>query len=167
MFYVICAIIWIVVSILFFKKELVLFFFLKSERQGQKLMPDNDFMGAAHNVFQTVVGNNISVTTTNILSEEDFEIEYGTNDNMEMEDGGLSDDVPTQEIGSIIGFKEMQEMVAVVEDDKPLTDIDNKTLKEAKRTIKQIEDTDFFAQVIRIKEDISKRIDYILNTINN
>ncbi|MDR0606511.1 MAG: hypothetical protein LBG80_19735 [Bacteroidales bacterium] len=171
MVYVIyCICIWTVVSILFFRKELKLFFFSESERQGQRILPDGDFMGQAHNVFQ-IEENNIVVTSTgDVLSEEDFEIEYGDNDNIiveEDEEDDIRDDRTIQETGSIIGFKEMRELVAIVEDDSPLIRIDNKKLDGVRRTIKQIEDTDFFEKLIRTKEDISRRLDDILNNLNN
>jgi hypothetical protein len=136
-------------------------FFPEQEKQG---IPVDGVMGVAHDVFQPekeLIEDNIS--TGNVLSEDDFEVEY---DSIEMRDDIMfddtSDDSTTQE-GSIIGFKEMQQMVAVVEGD---TLSDNKNLESARQTIKQIKDTDFFEKMIKTKEDISRRIDEILNNIN-
>ena len=127
-------------------------------------------MGQAHNVFQ-IEENNIIVTGTgDVLLEEDFEIQYGDNGSIIIEEDGeddIHDDKTTQETGSIIGFREMQELVDIVEDDSPLIRIDNKKLAGVRRTIKQIEDTDFFEKLIRTKEDISRRLDDILNNLNN
>jgi hypothetical protein len=154
--------IWGFISVLFIKP----LFFSEQERQE---LPLDGLMGIAHDVFQMEMElEDRDDTVGSVLSEDDFEVEYDSIDigvNDFMADDGNGEDSITQE-GSIIGFKEMQQMVAVVEDDKPLSDLDNKSLENVKRTIKQVEDTDFFGKLIKTKEDISRRIDDILNNIN-
>jgi hypothetical protein len=159
MIYVVCPVlIWAVISVLFFMKV------FSSKQERQELSAEG-LMGVAHDVFQIEkeVGIASILTGENVLSEDDFEVEY---DSLEMSSDSMfddnSEDSTTQE-GSIIGFKEMQQMVAVVEGDALP---DNKNLENAKRTIKQIKDTDFFEKMIKTKEDISRRIDDILNNIN-
>lgn len=160
---------WGIISVFFFRKEL----FGRQEQQRQEVS-NTMLMGAAHDVFQLEETVEIPMkdnTMGSTLSEDDFEVEY---DSIEMDEmGDLSfddsagdDDNLTHE-GSIIGFKEMQQMVAVVENDKPLSSFDNKRLEDARRTIQQIEDTDFFEKMAKTKEDISRRIDEILNNINS
>jgi hypothetical protein len=162
MIYVICTIlIWIVLSILFLTKV------FSEPVQERPELPADGFMGVAHDVFQLKkeAGKDSILTGGNALSEEDFEVEY---DSIEVDDEAMIDDGiddSTQE-GTVIGFEEMQQMVAVVEDDKLLSTFDSKGLGEIKQTIKQIEDTDFFEKMIKTKEDISRRIDEILNNIN-
>ncbi|MDR1056464.1 MAG: hypothetical protein LBL90_11755 [Prevotellaceae bacterium] len=158
--------VWILVSMLV---KTLLF----SEQGKQELLPE-ELMGATHDVFQLEEPTEIPIkdnTMGSALSEDDFEVEYESIEMDEMgdlsfDDSAGDDDNVTQE-GSIIGFKEMQQMVAIVEDDKPLSDFDNKSLEDARRTIKQIEDTDFFEKMVKTKEDISRRIDEIFNNINS
>jgi hypothetical protein len=157
--------VWILVSIL----VKTLFF---SEQGEQELLPE-ELMGATHDVFQLEETTETPIKDNTIgstLSEDDFEVEYDSIEMDEMSDipfdDSAGDDNLTQE-GSIIGFKEMQQMVAVVENDKPLSDFDNKSLEDVRRTIKQIEDTDFFEKMVKTKEDISRRIDEIFNNINS
>jgi hypothetical protein len=126
-------------------------------------------MGSARNVFELEKEKEAEKDNTStgaVLTEDDFEVEY---DSIEIDDEAMiddnGDDSGIQE-GSIIGFKEMQQMVAVAENDKPLSNFDSKSVGEIKRTVKQIEGTDFFEKMIKAKEDISRRIDEILNNIN-
>ncbi|MDR1182344.1 MAG: hypothetical protein LBL13_10255 [Bacteroidales bacterium] len=153
--------VWILVSILV---KTLLF----SEQEKQE--PVDGLMGIAHDVFQLekekTVEDNISDSLGNDLSEDNFEVEY---DSIEIDDKAMVDDDNidnnTQE-GSIVGFEEIQQMVTVVDNDKPLSDFDNKNLEDVKQTIKQIKDTDFFEKMIKTKDEISRRIDDILNNIN-
>jgi hypothetical protein len=158
-------VIWFIIGILFLRKELKSFFF--SEQDSEEL-PEDGLMGTAHDVFQiekqVVEGN---IVTRNVLSEDDFEVEY---DNIEIGDAtmfndGIGDSDSITPDKSIIGFKEMQQMVAVVESDKPLQDINSERIAEAKRIIKQVKDTDFYEKMTKIREDISRRIDEIQKSI--
>jgi hypothetical protein len=161
--YIVASIlIWAATSVLFFRKEL----FGQQEQERQEL-PENTLMGATGDVFQIdeeMAEDGIAMGTA--LSEDDFEMEY---DSIEVEindiiaDNGDDNDI-TQE-GSIIGFKEMQRMVAVVENGAPLSDFNDDDLEGVKRSIEQIKDTDFFEKMIKTKADISRRIDDILNNI--
>jgi hypothetical protein len=154
--------IWAVISVFFFRKEL-----LGRQEQERQELPEHTLMGLAHDVFQTGMDEEINTATESGLSEDDFEVEYDSveflNDIIADEDNDDSDITPE---GSIIGFKEMRQMVAVVENDKPLSDIDNSDLNDVKQTIVQIKDTDFFEKMVKTREDISRRIEDILNNIN-
>jgi hypothetical protein len=163
--YIVASIlIWAATSVLFFRKEL-----LGRQEQEKQELPENTLMGATHDVFridEEIVEDGIAMGTA--LSEDDFEMEY---DSVEVEindiiaDNGDDDNDITQE-GSIIGFTEMQQMVAVVEGEAPLSDFNDNGLEGVKRSINQITDTDFFEKMIQTKDDISRRIDDILNNIN-
>jgi hypothetical protein len=168
-----CIVIWFIIGILFFRKELKTFFFLE---QAMEELPRDVLMGVSHDVFQEekeVAEKEEDIMTESVLSEDnfedrdDFEVEY---EDIEMNDGTMFDDgsddresVTSDE--SIIGFKEIQQMVAVAESDKPLQHIDKGIIKETKRVIKQIEDTDFYEKMIKAREDISRRLDEIVNSI--
>jgi hypothetical protein len=123
-------------------------------------------MGLARDVFKTQKGaeDNIIIRTEDVLLEDDFEIEYDRFD-VDDDDEITLDGSTTQGEGSIVGFKEMQQMVAVVDNDEPLPYIESERIEVAKRVIRQVEDTDFFEKMIRIREDISRRIDDIITTI--
>ena len=155
--------VWVVISVFYFRKEL----FGRQEQQERREIPENTLMGAAHDVFQIEMDEEINIATEGGLSEDDFEVEYDSvdflNDITTDDDNG--DNEVTQE-GTIVGFEEIQRMVDVIEDDKLLSDIDNSDLSDVKQTIVQIKDTDFFEKMIKTKEDISRRIDDILNHIN-
>ncbi|MDR2408611.1 MAG: hypothetical protein LBE13_10950 [Bacteroidales bacterium] len=168
MIYIVCFIvIWVVIGILFFRKELKSFFFPEQEKDE---LPEDGLMGIAHDVFQIeeqIAKDEIKIG--NVLSEADFEVEYEEfGDEIEF-NGSISDSDTTGDSvtpeKSIIGFNEMQQMVAVVESDKPLQHIDNEKIEEARQIIKRVEGTDFFEKMIKIREDISRRIDEIQNSI--
>jgi hypothetical protein len=156
--------VWVVISVFYFRKEL----FGRQEQEERQAIPEDMLMGIAHDVFQIdeeIAEDNMAMGS--VLSEDDFEVEYDSvdflNDMVTDDDNDDSGSIPE---GDIIGFKEMQQMVAVVEADKPLPDIDSSDLSDVKQTIVQIKDTDFFEKMVKTKEDISRRIDDILNNIN-
>jgi hypothetical protein len=149
------------VSVLFFMKV-----FLKQEKQE---LPVEELMGIAHDVFQLEKeAESDNILTSSDLSEEDFEVEYDSiiMDNILVDDdndNGNNDNVYQDEIA---GFEEIRQMVAIVGNDAPLSAIAINDLKDVKRTIRQIEETELFEKMIKTKADISRRLDDILNNVN-
>jgi hypothetical protein len=168
-YYFICFIVWATISVIFFRKELKSFFLSSKEKKEQELIAiaENNLMGVAHDVFQTV-GTILKDDENSYISisEGDFEIEYGSIDNeATYDDNSIQETVNGENIA--VGFQEMQRMIAIVEDDTPVKYVSNTSIEEAKRTLKQIEDTDFLTKMIKTKDEVSKRIDEILNNINH
>jgi hypothetical protein len=151
----------IIISILL-GREIVIYFFLKVSEKDGRSISENDLMGVSHDVFQEIkVEDNMIIE--NVLSEDDFIVEYDNIfDEVEIvDDIDDIDDSVTQE-GSIVGFEEIKQMIDIAGSDKPLLSIGHEEIGKVKQTIKQIEDTEFFDKMIRIKDDISRRIDDIL-----
>jgi hypothetical protein len=162
-------VIWTIVGIFLFREELKLFFYLKENTQEQKLIFGNEFIGTAHNVFQIekegIKGEDDIINTEVVVSEDDFEIEYGLGDF----GGSTFDNIiiqgQDQEIDGLVGFQEIQRMVALVDSNEPLSHIEPESIKVTKKTIEQINDTDFLKKMIQTRADISQRIDDILRHI--
>ncbi|MDR1898279.1 MAG: hypothetical protein LBR10_15990 [Prevotellaceae bacterium] len=170
-YFVICFIVWATISVIFFRKELQSFFLSSKEKKEQKsiAVAENSLMGAAHDVFQTVGAILKDEENSYIsISEGDFEIEYDSIDNEATydDDDDIQETVNSENLA--VDFQEMQQMIAIVEDDTPVKNLGNTSIEEAKRTLKQIEDTDFLKKMMTTKDEVSRRIDEILNNnINN
>ncbi len=146
---------WVVYSIFYWKKEFLQLLTPHTHKKDKTTSTEEiNYMGIAQRV--------VSISNEEEdISPDNFEVEYGYNDTSffaeeeEVENG--NDD---EERFAIVDFEEIQQLVAVVENEQP-PQADEMQVSQA--TLKKISDTDFLQQITEIQEKVSQRLDEIMN----
>jgi hypothetical protein len=160
---------WFVTTVLYFHKELSLFFNRKKENIGAVAAGNTEaFMGASRDVFlpkpkdeENIEGDdNRECTELNII---DFDLEYGGVEEEEENYDTPPDDEKNQ-APTIVSFDEMRHAVSVVEDSNiDVLNTSNSAVSAARKTFKLLEETALLAEMLRGKREISARIEQLMD----
>jgi negative regulator of genetic competence, sporulation and motility len=166
MYLAIVVLLWFITAVLYFHKELSLFFTRKKE--NERVVTDTDItsdsiMGASHAVFLPIRDENMlnkdHYSDENIeFNTDDFEVEYEVEE--EEEQGEVdTDEKPHSE--TVVSFEEMREAVSVAENKKINISEASDAVKSARRTFKLLEETELLAQMLKSKREIAERIEQL------
>jgi hypothetical protein len=159
---------WFVTTVLYFHKELSLFFTRKKGKRGAVALSSAEvFIGISKDVFPQDAKNirDDDSGESIALNVSDFDIEYGgMEDEEDEENRDFSLDGEKNQAPTIISFDEMRHAVSVVEDKNiDVLDTSNGAVSAARKTFKLLEETALLAEMLKGKREISERIEQLMD----